>query len=65
MKKQVAVVLAKKWPGVEIPIMRTRRDFLNLAVKGSAMSAAAILLSGSALAQGNSSDGRSNEEHEK
>jgi len=59
MKKQVAVVLAKKWPGVEIPIMRTRRDFLNLAVKGSAMSAAAILLPGSALAQGNSGDGRS------
>src|SRR4029077_1618325 len=39
--------------------MRTRRDFLNLAFKGSAMSAAATLLSGSALAQGNSSDGRS------
>jgi D-threo-aldose 1-dehydrogenase len=59
MKKQVADVLAKKWPGVETSIMRTRRDFLNLAVKGSAMSAAATLLSGSALAQGNSSDGRS------
>src|SRR5437016_3581228 len=59
MKKQVADVLAKKWAGVETSIMRTRRDFLNLAVKRSAMSAAATLLSGSALAQRNSSDGRS------
>jgi D-threo-aldose 1-dehydrogenase len=39
--------------------MRTRRDFLNLAVKGSAMSFAATLLPWSALAQDNSSDGRS------
>jgi D-threo-aldose 1-dehydrogenase len=37
----------------------TRRDFLNLAVKGSAMTAAAALLPGSASAQGNTSDGRS------
>ena len=39
--------------------MRSRRDFLNLAVKGSAMSAAASLLPGSAFAQGKTSDGRS------
>src|ERR1700730_2334012 len=39
--------------------MSTRRDFLNLAVKGSAMTAAAALLPGSAPAQGNTSDGRS------
>jgi D-threo-aldose 1-dehydrogenase len=39
--------------------MRTRRDFLNLAVKGSTMSFAATLLPGGALATGNSSDGRS------
>jgi len=39
--------------------MSTRRDFLNLAVKGSAMTAAAALLPGSASAQGNTSDGRS------
>jgi D-threo-aldose 1-dehydrogenase len=39
--------------------MRTRRDFLNLAVKGSAMSFAATLLPGSAIAQDKSSDGRS------
>ncbi len=39
--------------------MSTRRDFLNLAVKGSAMTAAAALLPGSASAQGNTSNGRS------
>src|SRR6266478_4345444 len=39
--------------------MSTRRDFLNLAVKGSAMTAAAVLLPGSASTQGNTSDGRS------
>jgi len=39
--------------------MSTRRDFLNLAVKGSAITAAAALLPGSASAQGNTSDGRS------
>jgi D-threo-aldose 1-dehydrogenase len=39
--------------------MSTRRDFLNLAVKGSAMAAAAALLPGSASAQGNTSNGRS------
>lgn len=39
--------------------MSTRREFLNLAVKGSAMTAAAALLPGSASAQGNTSDGRS------
>src|SRR5258708_1078625 len=39
--------------------MSTRRDFLDLAVKGSAMIAAAALLPGSASAQGNTSDGRS------
>src|ERR1700681_4470087 len=39
--------------------MSTRRDFLNLAVRGSAMTAAAALLPGSASAQGNISDGRS------
>src|SRR6267142_2768981 len=39
--------------------MSTRRDFLNLAVKGSAITAAAVLLPGSASAQGNTSDGRS------
>jgi D-threo-aldose 1-dehydrogenase len=39
--------------------MSTRREFLNVAVKGSAMTAAAALLPGSASAQGNTSDGRS------
>jgi D-threo-aldose 1-dehydrogenase len=39
--------------------MCTRRDFLNLAVKGSAMTVAAALLPGSASAKGNTSDGRS------
>jgi D-threo-aldose 1-dehydrogenase len=39
--------------------MSTRRDFLNLAVKGSAMTAAAALLPGSASAQGNTGDSRS------
>jgi D-threo-aldose 1-dehydrogenase len=39
--------------------MSTRRQFLNVAVKGSAMTAAAALLPGSASAQGNTSDGRS------
>src|SRR6266403_3628302 len=39
--------------------MSTRRDFLNLAVKGSAITAAAVLLPGSASTQGNTSDGRS------
>jgi len=39
--------------------MSTRRDFLNLAVKGSAITTAAALLPGSASAQGNTSDGRS------
>jgi D-threo-aldose 1-dehydrogenase len=39
--------------------MRTRRDFLNLAVKGSALSVAATLLPVRALAPGNSNDGRS------
>src|SRR5258707_2302597 len=39
--------------------MSTRRDFLDLAVKGSAMIAAAALLPGSTSAQGNTSDGRS------
>src|ERR1700694_601742 len=39
--------------------MSTRRDFLNLAVKGSAVTAAAALLPGSASAHGNTSDGRS------
>jgi D-threo-aldose 1-dehydrogenase len=39
--------------------MSTRREFLNLTVKGSAMTAAAALLPGSASAQGNTSDGRS------
>ena len=38
--------------------MSTRRDFLNLAVKGSAMTAAA-LLPGGALAQRHANDGRS------
>src|SRR6266853_2760249 len=37
----------------------TGRDFFNLAVKGSAMTAAAALLPGSASAQGNTSNGRS------
>jgi D-threo-aldose 1-dehydrogenase len=37
----------------------TRRDFLNLALKGSAMTAATARLPGSASAQGNTSDGRS------
>jgi D-threo-aldose 1-dehydrogenase len=36
--------------------MSTRRDFLNLAVKGSAMTAVAALLPGSASAQGNTND---------
>jgi D-threo-aldose 1-dehydrogenase len=39
--------------------MSTRREFLNVAVKGSAVAAAAALLPGSVLAQGNKSDGRS------
>jgi D-threo-aldose 1-dehydrogenase len=39
--------------------MSTRRDFLNLAIKGSAMTAAAALLPGSASAQGNTGDSRS------
>src|ERR1700732_3300286 len=39
--------------------MSTRRDFLNLAVKGSAVTAAAALLPGSASAQGNAGDSRS------
>jgi len=39
--------------------MSTRREFLNLAVKGSAMTVAAALLPGNASAQGNTSDGRS------
>jgi D-threo-aldose 1-dehydrogenase len=39
--------------------MSTRRDFLNLAIKGSAMTAAAALLTGSASAQGNTGDSRS------
>jgi D-threo-aldose 1-dehydrogenase len=39
--------------------MSTRRDFLNLAVKGSAMTAAAALLRGTASAQDNPTDGRS------
>ena len=36
--------------------MSTRRDFLNLVVKGSAMTAAAALLPGSTSAQGNTND---------
>jgi D-threo-aldose 1-dehydrogenase len=39
--------------------MSTRRDFLNLAIKVSAMTAAAALLPGSASAQGNTGDSRS------
>src|SRR5216684_8033301 len=39
--------------------MSTRRDFFNLAVKGSAMTAAAALLPGGTSAQGNTSGGRS------
>jgi D-threo-aldose 1-dehydrogenase len=39
--------------------MSTRRDFLHLAIKGSAMTAAAALLPGSASAQGNTGDSRS------
>jgi len=39
--------------------MSTRRDFLNLAAKGVATTAAAALLPGSASAQGNPADGRS------
>src|ERR1017187_8219662 len=39
--------------------MSTRSEFLNLAVKGSAMTAAAAIWPGSASAQGNTSDGRS------
>src|ERR1017187_2925916 len=38
--------------------MSTRSEFLNLAVKGSAMTAVAALLPGGASAQGNTSDGR-------
>src|SRR5260370_38482797 len=38
---------------------RTRRDFLNVAIKGSAMTAAAALLPGSASAQVNTRDSRS------
>ena len=39
--------------------MSTRREFLNLAVKGSAVTAAAALSPGSAHAQNNTRDGRS------
>jgi D-threo-aldose 1-dehydrogenase len=39
--------------------MSTRRDFLNLAVKGSAMTAAAAVLSGNPYALLNPDDGRS------
>lgn len=39
--------------------MSTRREFLDFAVKGSAMTAAAALLPGGASAQDNTSDGRS------
>jgi D-threo-aldose 1-dehydrogenase len=39
--------------------MSTRRDFLNLAVKGSAMTAATALLPGSTSAQRHADDGRS------
>jgi len=39
--------------------MSTRREFLSVAVKGSAMTAAAALLPGSASAQGNTSEGGS------
>jgi D-threo-aldose 1-dehydrogenase len=39
--------------------MNTRRDFLNLAVKGSAVTAAAALLPGSASAQRHEDNGRS------
>jgi D-threo-aldose 1-dehydrogenase len=39
--------------------MNTRRDFLNLAVKGSAITAAAALLPGSASALGSAGDSRS------
>src|SRR4029077_9085703 len=39
--------------------MSTRRDFLNLAAKGVATTAAAALLPGTASAQGNPTDGRS------
>jgi D-threo-aldose 1-dehydrogenase len=39
--------------------MSTRRDFLNLAIKGSAMTAAAALLTGSTSAQGNTGDSKS------
>jgi D-threo-aldose 1-dehydrogenase len=38
--------------------MSTRRDFLNLAIKGSAMTAAAAVLRGNALSQGNTGEGR-------
>src|SRR5438270_3641741 len=37
--------------------MRTRRDFLKVAVKGSAISTAATLLPGSVFAQRNTNDG--------
>jgi D-threo-aldose 1-dehydrogenase len=39
--------------------MRTRREFLNLAIQGSAMTAAAALLPGSVLAHGSAGDNRS------
>src|SRR6266446_4314434 len=39
--------------------MSTRRDFLGLAIKGSAMTAAAAVLRGNALSQGNTGDSRS------
>src|SRR6266851_6202195 len=39
--------------------MSTRRDFLSLAIKGSAMTAAAPVLRGNALSQGNTGDSRS------
>jgi D-threo-aldose 1-dehydrogenase len=39
--------------------MNTRRDFLSLAIKGSAMTAAAAVLRGNALSQGNTGDSRS------
>src|SRR6202051_4785589 len=39
--------------------MSTRRSFLNLAVKGAAMTAATAFLRGTASAHGNPADGRS------
>lgn len=39
--------------------MGTRRDFLNLAIKGSAVTAAAALLPGNVAAQGDTGDSRS------